>query len=90
LPAAGAAVGRFRVGLLLKDLDLTALYPDSQIPVLSRQVDGPVRLAYQRTSTEVPRQFVAIGTTNRVTEYLKDSTGNRRFWPVKVRAFDPA
>ena len=53
---------------------------------LSRQVDGPVRLAYGRLATEVPRQFVIAGTTNYGNSYLTDSTGNRRFWgiPVKV------
>lgn len=57
---------------------------------LSRQVDGPARLAYDRLPTEVPRQFVIIGTTNATTGYLKDATGGRRFWPVRVRAFDVA
>ena len=56
--------------------------------MLARQVDGPVRLAYGRTSVEVPRQFVTAGTTNHLTEYLRDSTGNRRFWPVRVTRFD--
>jgi hypothetical protein len=51
---------------------------------LSRGTDGPVRLAYGRESIDIPRQFIAIGTTNR-PEYLKDASGNRRFWPVKVR-----
>ena len=55
--------------------------------MLSRQVDGPVRLAYARLPTEQPRQFIIIGTTNS-TEYLMDHTGNRRFWPVSVREFD--
>lgn len=55
---------------------------------LSRQVDGPVRLAYDRMSTEVPRQFITIGTTNTLTSYLKDDTGNRRFWPIGVTKFD--
>jgi predicted P-loop ATPase len=55
--------------------------------MLSRPADGPVRLAYDRLPTEVPRQFVAIGTTNLET-FLKDTTGNRRFWPVKVKTFD--
>jgi hypothetical protein len=54
---------------------------------LSRQVDGPVRLAYGHYGTEVPRQFIAIGTTNR-NQYLGDPTGNRRYQPVKVRRFD--
>lgn len=55
---------------------------------LSRQVDGPVRLAYERSPTQVPRQFIVIGTTNTMTSYLKDDTGNRRFWPVSVNKFD--
>jgi predicted P-loop ATPase len=55
---------------------------------LSRQTDGPVRMAYDRTPTEVPRQFIIIGTTNLFTGYLRDSTGNRRFWPVRVQEFD--
>jgi predicted P-loop ATPase len=55
---------------------------------LSRRVDGPVRLAYDRLPTSIPRQFVLIGTTNATAGYLKDSTGARRFWPVRVRRFD--
>jgi predicted P-loop ATPase len=55
---------------------------------LSRQVDGPVRMAYDRLATEVPRQFVIIGTTNSVTGYLKDFSGARRFWPVRIVKFD--
>ena len=55
--------------------------------MLSRQVDGPVRLAYARLPVEQHRQFVIIGTTNSHT-YLNDSTGNRRFWPIRVEFFD--
>ncbi|MHA2404453.1 MAG: VapE domain-containing protein [Candidatus Kariarchaeaceae archaeon] len=54
---------------------------------LSRQVDGPVRQAYARLPIEVKRQFVIVGTTNS-SSYLKDPTGNRRFWPVEVQEFD--
>jgi predicted P-loop ATPase len=49
---------------------------------LSRQVDV-ARLAYERLPTERPRQFVLVGTTNS-DQYLRDGTGNRRFWPVAV------
>lgn len=55
--------------------------------MLSRQVDGPVRLAYGRLPVEQPRQFIIVGTTNSYT-YLTDSTGNRRFWPVRVTGFN--
>lgn len=55
--------------------------------LLSRQVDGPVRLAYGRIPVERARQFIIIGTTNS-HHYLKDNTGNRRFWPIRVEKFD--
>jgi predicted P-loop ATPase len=56
--------------------------------LLSRQVDSG-RLAYARITTEQPRQSIVVGTTNS-TIYLKDLTGNRRFWPVKIETIDMA
>ena len=53
---------------------------------LSRRIEV-ARLAYGRLTTERPRHFVVFGTTNS-QYYLKDSTGNRRFWPVRVEQFD--
>ena len=53
---------------------------------VSHQTDRG-RLAYDRLTSEVPRQCIYVGTTND-TEYLKDTTGNRRFWPVKIERFD--
>lgn len=54
---------------------------------LSRQRDE-ARLSYGRKTTISPRQFVIIGTTNEADGYLKDATGNRRFWPVRIERFD--
>ena len=43
-----------------------------------------VRMAYARHAFDFKRQCVFIGSTN-ATEYLKDSTGNRRWWPIDCR-----
>jgi hypothetical protein len=56
--------------------------------LLSRRIDR-ARMAYGRLPIEAARQCVIVGTTNN-DRYLKDTTGNRRFWPVRVRAFDLA
>lgn len=41
------------------------------------------RAAYGRRTEKYPRRCVFFGTSND-TEFLKDATGNRRFWPVDV------
>ena len=49
---------------------------------LSRQNDI-YRAAFGRRATPHPRQCIFFGTTNAESGYLRDTTGNRRFWPVK-------
>ncbi|MCO7171556.1 virulence-associated E family protein [[Clostridium] scindens] len=41
------------------------------------------RAAYGRRTEKYPRRCVFFGTSND-SDFLKDSTGNRRFWPVDV------
>ena len=49
---------------------------------LSAELDQ-VRMAYDRRVSIFPRQATFWGTTNN-TKYLKDPTGNRRWWPIHV------
>lgn len=49
---------------------------------LSKQEDI-YREAYARRTSTFKRQCVFFGTTND-NEFLRDKTGNRRFWPVNV------
>lgn len=47
---------------------------------ISKQSDR-FRPAYGRRLQEFPRQCIFVGTTNE-TQFLRDTTGNRRFWVV--------
>jgi predicted P-loop ATPase len=62
-------------GITKKDVDALKSF-------LSRQSDK-ARGAYAHFPNGQPRSCIFIGTTNDPT-YLRDQTGNRRFWPVKV------
>ncbi|MEG0416420.1 MAG: virulence-associated E family protein [Erysipelothrix sp.] len=46
------------------------------------------RAAYKRNSDDNLRQCILIGSTNE-HEFLRDLTGNRRFWPVDIAIIKP-
>ena len=48
---------------------------------ITRQ-DDSYRAAYGRHLERHPRRCVIFGTVNDFNGYLKDATGNRRFWPL--------
>jgi len=49
---------------------------------ITRQVDR-IRDPYASRMADTPRQCLFIGTSNN-DSYLKDETGGRRYWPVRV------
>jgi hypothetical protein len=53
---------------------------------LSRRQDR-ARMAHDRFPSTRPRQGVYAGTTNE-THYLRDPTGNRRWWPIVTTKVD--
>lgn len=48
-----------------------------------------LRPPYGRRSIQIARQCAFVGTTNEA-QYLRDKTGNRRFWPVHCERIDVA
>lgn len=54
---------------------------------VSSQVDR-FRAPYERAPRDWPRQTVFVGTTNQ-DEYFKDTTGNTRYWPLRVEEAEP-
>jgi hypothetical protein len=55
---------------------------------LSRREDSAA-LKYDPETTKRKRSCIFVGTTNR-TNYLISDTGNRRFWPVRIKAVNIA
>lgn len=48
------------------------------------RTDDKFRQSYGVNVESHPRQCIIVGTTNSTGGFLRDITGNRRFWPVRV------
>jgi predicted P-loop ATPase len=46
------------------------------------------RPSYGRHVVEFKRQCIVVASTNAETGFLRDITGNRRFWPIRARKSD--
>lgn len=49
---------------------------------ITKRIDH-YRKPYARVPEDIPRQCIFVGTTNKA-EFLKDETGNRRFYPIDI------
>jgi len=56
---------------------------DSVKSFISRR-DDKYRASYGRVVENHPRQSIIVATVNSTGGFLRDPTGNRRFWPVKT------
>ena len=48
------------------------------------RMDDKYRASYGLNVESHPRQCIIVGSTNAESGFLRDITGNRRFWPVRV------
>jgi predicted P-loop ATPase len=55
-----------------------------KIKAFSSRTDDKYRASFGRRVTSHPRQCILFGTTNSERGFLRDITGNRRFWTVKT------
>ncbi|MEG1426182.1 MAG: virulence-associated E family protein [Oscillospiraceae bacterium] len=65
------------------ELEAMARSEIGRIKQFLSQSEDIFRQAYGRRTNVYPRRCVFFGTSNNA-EYLRDRTGNRRFWPVDV------
>ena len=54
------------------------------VKAFASRTDDQYRPAYGKNVESHPRHSVIFGTTNSETGFLRDLTGNRRFWPINV------
>ena len=59
----------------------------TQVKLFASKTYDSARPAYGRSRVDRPRRCIFVATTNENT-YLRDTTGNRRFWPVCVNTID--
>jgi hypothetical protein len=74
-------------GLWLYEIAELTTFGKAEINIIKAFISAKVdryRPSYGRVVESYARQCVLVGTTNEST-YLRDRSGNRRFWPIPVR-----
>lgn len=77
-------------GKLLIEISELDAFSRAEVNTIKRVItcqSDRFRPPYGRTPQDYPRRCVLVGTTNE-EEYLRDPTGGRRFWPVKIGVID--
>lgn len=71
----------------LAELEVTGRTETDALKAFISRPSDKVRLAYGRLAVEYPRQSIFIASKNPAADgtYLKDDTGNRRWWPVACK-----
>lgn len=83
---AGKEAAELIQGIWINEIgELTAMTKQetNTIKQFLSKTDDIYRAAYGRRTEKYPRRCVFFGTSND-NDFLKDATGNRRFWPVDV------
>lgn len=72
----------------LAEMEVTRRTDEEALKAFITRKTDLARLAYGRATAEFPRQSIFIATKNPRNDgtYLKDETGNRRWWPVHCEA----
>jgi hypothetical protein len=73
--------------LELSELDGLKRADIARVKAFISRTEDRARPAYGRSRENRPRRNIFAGTTNE-DQYLRDTTGNRRFWPVKIGEID--
>lgn len=71
----------------LGELEATIRDDSAQLKAFITETKDNIRLPYGRTAVKRPRRTSFCGTVNQDT-FLRDITGNRRFWTVPVQQID--
>ena len=72
-------------GSLIMEIAELDSFKKAEVTRIKQVISSPhdyYRVPYGRDAQVYPRMCVFVGTTNE-REYLKDTTGARRFWPIK-------